>query len=56
MFIIPTPKRYHCSRLSHVALLKIKAINGVGLAPLLVALCDSGSTGTLIKDSSLPFS
>ena len=36
-------------------LLKIKAINGVPVTSPLISLCDSGSTGTLIKDSSLPF-
>ena len=55
LFIIPTPKRTHRSKLSPVVHLKIKAISGIGLGRPLVALCDSGSTGTLIKDSSLPF-
>ena len=36
-------------------LLKIKAINSVQVAPSLIALYDSGSTGTLIEDTSLPF-
>ena len=36
-------------------LLKIKTINYVPVTRPLIALCDSGSTGTLIKDSSLPF-
>lgn len=52
-FIIPTPKQPHQSWLLPVILLEIKAINGVGLTYPLVALCDSGSTGTLIKDFSL---
>ena len=55
IFMIPTPKRTHRTRLTPVVLLKIKAINGVPVARPLIALCDSGSTGTLIKDTSLPF-
>ena len=54
IFMIPTPKRTHRTRLTLVMLMKIKAINGVRLTRPLIALCDSGSTGTLIKDSSLP--
>ena len=53
--MIPTPKRTHRTRLTPVVLMKIKAINDVCLTHPLIALCDSGSTGTLIKDSSLPF-
>ena len=53
--MIPTPKCTHRTRLPPVVLLKIKAINGVPVACPLIALCDSGSTGTLIKDTSLPF-
>ena len=53
--MIPTPKRTHRTKLTPVVLMKIKAINGVPLTRPLIALCDSGSTGTLIKDSSLPF-
>ena len=53
ILMIPTPKRTDCTRLTPVGL--IKAINGIPLTRFLIALCDSGSTGTLIKDSSLPF-
>ena len=45
-FIIPTPKRTKRSRLAPIVLMNIKAINGVRLPRPLVALCDSGSTGT----------
>ena len=54
IFMIPTSKRTHRTRLTLVVLLKIKAINGVPVARPLIAFCDSGSTGTLIKDTSLP--
>ena len=54
-FIIPTPKRTKRSRLAPIVLMNIKAINGVRLPRPLVGLCDSGSTGTLVKDSSLPY-
>ena len=53
--MIPTLKRTHRTRLTPVVLIKIKAKNGVPLTRPLIALCDSGSTGTLIKDSSLHF-
>ena len=55
IFMIPTPKRTHRTRLTPVVLFKIKEINCVPVTHPLIALCDSGSTGTLIKDSSLPF-
>ena len=54
-FIIPTQKRSHRSRLTSVVLLQIKVINGVHLTRPLPALCGFGSTGALIRDSSLPF-
>ena len=54
-FIVRTPKRLHQSNLALVVLINIKAINGMKLTKPSVALCDSGSTDTLIKDSSLPF-
>ena len=54
-FIISTPKQSHRSRLSPVVLMKIKSINGVQLLHPLVTLCNTRNTGTLIKDTSLPF-
>ena len=55
IFMIPTPKRTHRTRLTPVVLLKIKAINGVPVAGPLTVLYDSRSTRTLIKYTSLPF-
>ena len=41
--------------MSPVVLLKISTINGVQVTQTVVSLCDTGSIGTLIKDSALPF-
>ena len=56
IIMIPTPKHTNHTKLTPVVLLKIKAINGVPVSRPLIALCDTCSTGTFIKDSSLPLS
>lgn len=45
----------HRTCLASFVLSKIKTIKGVILTHSLVSLCDTGITGTLIKDSVLPF-
>ena len=41
--------------LSPAILMKIKKIQGRSLGRPLIALCDSGSTGTMINSDALPF-
>lgn len=54
IFIIPTSKHAHRTRMTPVVLMKIKTTHGVLLTCHLIASYDSGSTGILIKDLSLP--
>ena len=51
---IPTPKSKHNKNLIPMVLLLIYTINGVITNRPLVALCDSGSSHSLIKKGSLP--
>ena len=55
MFVIPTPKRTHCTDLAPIVLLKARSVNGKLCNCPFICFLDSSSTGCIQNKCSLPY-